>query len=168
MSQRQSQLQPFSTPSSPKAATIAQTSATKKQKRKVERPTMASSTTAGDTDVPMTGEQHDKFVDTVGRIVLRVNMAEGHEGSPDKKNAPLEGQGPLTAQELSELSLLCTLQTTLKENDNDIGFANVEGDQLSNLIELLDEHVNLAVGAQIICKALEVMKMTRMLPPTPL
>ena len=147
--------------SSPKKASRRSTQQ-KTREGEIVKTTMASSTAASrNADVSMTEKQHDKFVDTVGRIVLRVNMVEGHEGSPEKKNTPSEGQGPLTSHELSELSLLCTLQTTLsRENDSStpLGFANVEGDQLANLIELLDKHVNLAVGVQIIRDALEVMK----------
>jgi len=81
----------------------------------------------------------------------------------------------LTAVELSELSLLCTLASSLPpttekhgtnaapnsstpdkqpeelgSSTNGNGFAAVEGDQLVELIELLDRHVSRATGINLL------------------
>ena len=92
-------------------------------------------------------DSSSSLADTVNRIVLRVACTEGHE-SPSKA-AP--AGGPLTRQELAELSLLCS--STEEE-----GFAAVEGDQLLALLELLDRHINHAVSVNLIPQALEVLQ----------
>jgi hypothetical protein len=46
----------------------------------------------------------------------------------------------------------------LSETDASSGFASVESEQLLTILELLDRHVNLAVNAQLIHAALEVMQ----------
>jgi hypothetical protein len=70
----------------------------------------------------------------------------------------------LAVQELSELSLLCTVASALPQpaspqHDNSCatGFATVDGDQLVALLELLDRHVNLAARVHLIQDAINVM-----------
>ena len=152
-------------------------------------------TTASSEDPSST---NNKFSDAVDRMVLRVALQEGHEGdsaSPPGSAAasrrkkllshakPAAGQGPLLPHELSELSLLCTMASSLSvsSSDNDnapqqlqrqqqqqdsdglLGFASVDGDQLVALVELLDKHVNLAVvnGSHLVSDALELLQNLR-------
>lgn len=97
-----------------------------------------------------------RFSDTVNRIVLRVACTEGHEDST-AHNRALDS-GPLTLQELSELSLLCAaLNDTKNGNQNPFGFATVEADQLLGLLELLDRHINNAVAIDFLRDALEIL-----------
>jgi hypothetical protein len=118
-------------------------------------------------------DPNQKFTETVERIVRRVAMQEGREHmepSQQKQAATRQaGQGPLTVQELSELSLLCTVASAMPQaaspqhhqHDNNSvvtqGFATVDGDQLVALLELLDRHVNLAARVHLIQDAINVM-----------
>ena len=75
------------------------------------------------------------------------------------------GTGPLTEHELHILSLLCTrAASTLITNkkappgSKKRGFASVEGDLLTTLMELLEKHVNLAVGVDLIQVAMDVIQ----------
>jgi hypothetical protein len=119
-------------------------------------------------------DPNQKFTETVERIVRRVAMQEGREHmepSQQKQAASQKaGQGPLTVQELSELSLLCTVASAMPQvaaspqhhhqHDNSVeaqGFATVDGDQLVALLELLDRHVNLAARVHLIEDAINVM-----------
>jgi hypothetical protein len=119
-------------------------------------------------------DPNQKFTETVERIVRRVAMQEGREHmepSQQKQAATRQaGQGPLTVQELSELSLLCTVASAMPQaaspqhhqhdNHNSVvtqGFATVDGDQLVALLELLDQHVNLAARVHLIQDAINVM-----------
>jgi hypothetical protein len=118
-------------------------------------------------------DPNQKFTETVERIVRRVAMQEGREHmepSQQKQAATRQaGQGPLTVQELSELSLLCTVASAMPQaaspqhhqHDNNSvvtqGFATVDGDQLVALLELLDRHVNLAARVRLIQDAINVM-----------
>jgi hypothetical protein len=118
-------------------------------------------------------DPNQKFTETVERIVRRVAMQEGREHmepSQQKQAATQQaGQGPLTVQELSELSLLCTVASAMPQvaspqhhqHDNNSvatqGFATVDGDQLVALLELLDRHVNLAARVRLIQDAINVM-----------
>lgn len=106
------------------------------------------------------------FSDTVNRIVLRVACEEGHESTPEKKKyATTVGGGPLTKEELSELSLLCSnaaasndgAAETIEREQEASGFATVEAEQLLGLLELLDRHINTAVGVNFVLEALEVL-----------
>ena len=94
------------------------------------------------------------FADAVNRIVLRVACTEGHE-SPSKQHATsaADNTGPLTVPELAELSLLCS-----KKGSEEGGFDTVEGEQLLALLELLDRHINHAVSANLIPRALAVLQ----------
>jgi hypothetical protein len=119
-------------------------------------------------------DPNKKFTETVERIVRRVAMQEGREHmepSQQKEAATRQaGQGPLSVQELSELSLLCTVASAMSQaaspqhhhqHDNNSvatqGFATVDGDQLVALLELLDRHVNLAARVHLIQDAINVM-----------
>jgi hypothetical protein len=119
-------------------------------------------------------DPNKKFTETVERIVRRVAMQEGREHmepSQQKEAATRQaGQGPLSVQELSELSLLCTVASAMPQaaspqhhhqHDNNSvatqGFATVDGDQLVALLELLDRHVNLAARVHLIQNAINVM-----------
>jgi hypothetical protein len=115
-------------------------------------------------------DPNQKFTETVERIVRRVAMQEGREHmepSQQKQAATRQaGQGPLSVQELSELSLLCTVASAMpqvaspqhNQHDNNAqGFATVDGDQLVALLELLDRHVNLAARVHLIQDAINVM-----------
>lgn len=107
------------------------------------------------------------FSDTVNRIVLRVACEEGHESTPEKKKHAATVGGPLTPEELSELSVLCSNAAAVSNDDaatastqqeqEKFGFATVEADQLLGLLELLDRHINSAVGVNFILEALEVL-----------
>jgi hypothetical protein len=95
-----------------------------------------------------------KYSDAVSRMLMRVALQEGHEGaSTASSNALKPHLGPLTIQELSELTFLCN--TAASGNNPYDGFATVEGDQLVALIELLDRHVNLAVAVNLVEQALQ-------------
>ena len=108
-----------------------------------------------------------KFADAVSRMVHRVNLQEGHEAG----TRPISShqQGPLKPQELAELSFLCTAaaaassSAAASSNNNseqaaNAGFASVEGDLLVAVIEMLDRHVNLAVGVHLIDDALKIYR----------
>ena len=51
-------------------------------------------------------EGEDELAETVSRLVLRVTMQREHAGGSRQPH----GGGPLTAQELQELSFYCTAQ----------------------------------------------------------
>jgi hypothetical protein len=118
---------------------------------------------------------------------MRVACAEGHEGNSAPSGSSAKGrngnggrmspapgqQGPLTPQELQELSFLCTAASAEaaqqpamqhqngEKADSVVGFATVDGDQLSALVELLDRHVSLAVSkVHIVEKAAEIYQKT--------
>ncbi|GKY98749.1 hypothetical protein MPSEU_000831200 [Mayamaea pseudoterrestris] len=100
--------------------------------------------------------QNQRFLDTVDRIVQRVNLQEGREGgTPLIKKANTSSEGPLTSTEMGELSFLCSLASTLPESTELVptGFAAVELDQLSALTDLLDRHINLAAGINLFQQA---------------
>jgi hypothetical protein len=89
---------------------------------------------------------------------MRVALQEGHEGGNNTipSNALKPHLGPLTNQELAELTFLCNTETAASGNNcPDDGFATVEGDQLVSLIELLDRHVNLAVAVNLVQQSLQ-------------
>lgn len=100
-----------------------------------------------------------KYSDTVSRMLNRVALQEGHEGAnPAASNTAKPHLGPLTDQELAELTFLCnTVASGNNNNNNNDGdsFANVEGDQLVSLVELLDRHVNLAVAVNLVEQSLQ-------------
>lgn len=109
------------------------------------------------------------FSDTVNRILLRVACEEGHESTPEKKKHAATVGGPLTPDELSELSVLCSNAAAVSNEDvatatmqqqqeeGKFGFATVEAEQLLGLLELLDRHINSAVGVNFILEALQVL-----------
>lgn len=68
--------------------------------------------------------------------------------------------GPLTAQELQILTLLCTKASQRRRSGG--GFASVEGDLLTTLTELLEKHVNLAVQVDLIQEATEIIRSREM------
>jgi hypothetical protein len=115
------------------------------------------------TDVEV-ARHEPSFSDTVNRLVLRVACTESHEDvSPVKRRAPAApaGGGPLTPQELSDLSLLCTYSNDIRskgDQQNPYGFATVEGDQLLGLLDLLDRHISAAVGVDFIQEAVDLLK----------
>ena len=93
------------------------------------------------------------FSNAVNRIVLRVACTEGHEDSPVKqRSSRSSGEGPLTQQELSDLSLLC-----LNTADS---FASVELELLVALLQLLTQHIDHAVQVDVIGEALAVIQAT--------
>lgn len=113
-------------------------------------------------------KKSEKLADAVARMIHRVDLSEGHEGSGEAATSSTNkggddddddvhlNQGPLTPQELAELSFLCTATTAAadskrgsKSSTQAVGFAAVEGDQLVALMELLDRHVNLAVSVNL-------------------
>jgi len=103
----------------------------------------------------------DELAETVSRLVLRVTMQREHAGGSSRHQP--HGGGPLTAQELQELSFYCTAQdcavaaaTNNAAESSSTGFASVEGDPLVALIELLDQHVNQAVTVHLIEAAIAV------------
>lgn len=98
-----------------------------------------------------------RFSETVNRIILRVACTEGHEDS-GAHNHPADS-GPLTLQELNELSLLCAELNDGQENKQiPFGFATVEADQLLALLDVLDRHINNAVAIDFIREALEILE----------
>ena len=79
-------------------------------------------------------------------------------------NANGGGSGPLTKEELRILSLLCTEMAGKQARkpppgSKKRGFASVEGDLLTALMELLEKHVNLAVGVDLIQEAVNVIQL---------
>jgi hypothetical protein len=138
---------------------------------------------------------HNAFVPAVSRILHRVDLTECNDGGSVSEDAAastgtpstttttrdassLQGGGPLTSQELSELSFLCstalasrsssssqhrlgsggTRRTSNDGNDcSDDGFAAVEVDQLLGLMDLLNRHVNLAVSVHLMDAAAAVV-----------
>lgn len=90
------------------------------------------------------------FSDTINRIVLRIACVESREESSGKANGNNEA-GPLSAVELAELSMLCAQQSQRPSE----GFCTVEGDQLLALLELLDRHINNAVGLNFVQAAVD-------------
>jgi hypothetical protein len=104
--------------------------------------------------------QNQRFFDSVDRIVQRINLTQCHEGTPVKTiKHDASIYGPLTVSEMGELSLLCSLASTLQVSNDSTpcGFASVELDQLSALTELLDRHVNLAAGINLIQQAHDIV-----------
>jgi hypothetical protein len=107
--------------------------------------------------------QTERFRDTVDRLVQRVNLHEGREGGSGGGGGAHHDSsklGPLTCAELGELSLLCSLAKTLPESTEaePTGFATVEADQLGALTEMLDRHVNLATGVNLVQQAVKVIE----------
>ena len=101
---------------------------------------------------PSSSEQFaDAVVLLVERATLRREQAGGNGAA-----------GPLTPQELQELSFFCTAQDCAAAGSDGVGnsggggFAGVEGDSLVTLIELLDQHVNQAVTVHLIEAAIAV------------
>ena len=102
----------------------------------------------------MSSSNDTSVADTVSRIVHRVACTEGHEQAATAAAPPLS-TGPLTLQELSDLSLLCTSSPQKQQQQ---GFATVEGDQLLVLLELLDRHIDHAVGVNFYPQAIELLQ----------
>lgn len=110
--------------------------------------------------------QNQRFRDIVDRIVQRVNLQEGHEGTPRRSvTGPSAGrasgsEGPLTSAEMIDLSFLCSLASTLPESSETrpTGFASVELDQLTAMTEMLERHINVAAGINLIQQTLEVVE----------
>jgi hypothetical protein len=147
---------------------------------------------------------HNAFVPAVARILHRVDFTEGNDGDSsvvedatastgtpsttasttrDASSSQPQGGGPLTSQELSELSFLCSTALAARSksssssssqhrrgggggrrttnNDNDCvgedGFAAVEVDQLLGLMDLLNRHVNSAVSVHLMDSAAAVV-----------
>jgi len=154
-----------------------------------EEPSPSSSAAGGDVVNNGGGGGDSEFSVAVSQIVNRVALEEGHEGpaTPEqRRRATLaRTQGPLTPHELSKLSYLCTLGSTLVASKSSslsstmtsssqspgattsasaggeaelTGFATVEGDELVALIALLDRHVNIAAGVRLIDDALRILK----------
>lgn len=121
-------------------------------------------------------DEDDELVDALERIL----QAEGNRrimaSSPSaymqggSAVAP-SGGGPLTADELHILSLCCTSAATSRNKkpppgskkkngkpEAHGGFASVEGDLLTTLTELLEKHVNLAVGVDLIQETVDVVR----------
>jgi hypothetical protein len=121
------------------------------------------------------GSNSPPFVDTLNRILGRVKDAWS-DGSPNGRRsvASLADEGPLTAAELAELSLLCTRMEQSYPSQarspmvsgsgklpSPVGletFAVVEADDLVSVLELLRQHVSLACRVNLIDEAIEVMK----------
>lgn len=112
----------------------------------------------------------DELVDAIERILSAEENRKIQAASPSacrEGNDPiaLSHGGPFTGHELSILSLLCIKasgqdpQGTVGRDDSRgaRGFAAVDGDLLSTLNELLEKHVNLAVGIDLVQEAVSVI-----------
>jgi hypothetical protein len=69
----------------------------------------------------------------------------------EQREAPSH-QGPFTANEVSNLSRLCSLQSSKRQgiSSDDLGFADVDPDMTGQLVEYLEKHVALASGLDLI------------------
>lgn len=88
-----------------------------------------------------TTEGNDDFSLTVERIL----------STAEQREAPSH-QGPFTANEVSNLSRLCALQSSKRQgsSSDDLGFADVDPDMTGQLVEYLEKHVALASGLDLI------------------
>lgn len=119
----------------------------------------------------MTAEDDDQLVEAMERLlsaetnrrILASSLSACREGSPAVASSNV---GPLTASELDILSLCCTKITANSGGSNDRstsatamphGFGAVDGDLLTTLTELLEKHVNLAVGVDLVQEAIDVI-----------
>ena len=69
------------------------------------------------------------------------------------------GQGPLSPSELSNLSVLCSMQTSRKQGiADDLGFADVDPDMIGQLVELLEKHVTMASNLDVFRDAFHFLK----------
>ena len=107
---------------------------------------------------------------------------EDSQNAGNASNASSSGRnnsGPLTSRELSELSFLCSkIAATMttsgsitgpsigsnNKKNNSTSFANVEIDIVLSIIELLDRHVNLAVGINVIESSASIVRDTTKSP----
>jgi len=86
--------------------------------------------------LPATDNNGDEFTSTVERILAASESREDNH---------------LTAKDLSDLSVLCTMQSTRKRAlDADLGFADVNSDLTGQLVESLQKHVVLAAGVDFV------------------
>ena len=109
----------------------------------------------------------DALIDALEQVLSAAENRKIQASSPAacrEGAAPIQGSsgGPLNAQELSILTLLCTkIENDKKTNSNTpgapIGFGAVDGDLLSTLTEFLEKHVNQAVGVDLIQEAIAVI-----------
>lgn len=106
------------------------------------------------------------FEATQGAAAADADTGTSAEGKPvSSATSALEGGGPLRAQEIAQLSRLCTslssssLSSGMEDGNNSLGFGAVDGDLLvSSLFPLLQEHVRSAAQVDLVneaCKALE-------------
>jgi hypothetical protein len=115
----------------------------------------------------------DELIDAIEQILSAEENRRIVAASPSafRQGAapiPNSSAGPLTGQEFSILSLLCTKVASQKANasavarlpgssQDPLGFGAVDGDLLTTLTELLEKHVNLAVGVDLVQEAVDVI-----------
>lgn len=98
-------------------------------------------------------EANDEFSNTIERIMANVEAQEEEDGG----SSPM---GPLTAADLKDLSLLCSIQSSRKRaiSDDDLGFADVDPSLTGQLIECLQKQVILASAVDLVSEGHAVIQ----------
>lgn len=136
---------------------------------------MASKTTTAASAAPMSNKAdpptnysnaktNGGLFDTLEKMVLtaeaRSDLPSVTMGRSVTEKAGTTFGGPLSTQELSHLSLICTSATSSDVSRDDAakqGFGSVDGDLLMNLVPLLDQHVEAAASVDLIREASKVV-----------
>jgi hypothetical protein len=89
----------------------------------------------------------DDFTGIVERILIRANQRES--------DGP-----PLTANDISALSRLCSAQSSnrLQGMSDDLGFADVDPDETGQLVEYLEKHVAVASNIDVIRESYSIIQ----------